>query len=111
MDPTRKPMFPDMYHPAVIHRSQDLLRAAHYIPRTLARPKYYFVDFGISRQFSANELPVRVPITLGGDKSPPEHAEPSGSCDPFPTDVYYLGNLARKEFLQVSRTYFASDLC
>ncbi|KAF8221648.1 hypothetical protein L208DRAFT_1414667, partial [Tricholoma matsutake] len=25
----------------------------------------------------------------------------AGSCNPFPTDVYYLGNLIRQEFLEV----------
>lgn len=103
-------MFPDMYHPSAIDRSRDLSRPAHYISRTLARPKYYFVDFGISREFDASELPVRIRITLGGDKSPPEHAEENGSCDPFPTDVYYLGNLAREEFLQASTCDQATDI-
>jgi len=30
----------------------------------------------------------------------PEFHKSSDACNPFPTDVYYLGNLIRKDFLQ-----------
>ena len=28
-----------------------------------------------------------------------------GQCNPFPTNVYYLGNLVREQFLMVGLTY------
>ena len=38
----------------------------------------------------------------GGDESAPEHR--SGRrrlCNPFHTDIYYIGNVVRKEFMEV----------
>ena len=95
-------MFPESYHPVLIDRSRDLSHAARYTSRTQNPPKYYFIDFGISRQYKPEDLPPIEGIILGGDKSPPEHKNSSGAWDPFPTDVYFLGNLAREEYLQVS---------
>jgi hypothetical protein len=37
----------------------------------------------------------------GGDKSAPEHQDGKTPCNPFPTDVYYLGNLVRQDYIQV----------
>jgi len=38
---------------------------------------------------------------MGGDKSVPEFRTGGGeACNPFPTDVYYLGNMIREHFLQ-----------
>ncbi|KAJ7748427.1 hypothetical protein B0H16DRAFT_1553380 [Mycena metata] len=39
---------------------------------------------------------------MGGDRSPREFGV-LGKLDPFATDIYYLGNLIRREFLDVSR--------
>jgi hypothetical protein len=63
---------------------------------------------GLSRQYSpANGSPLEKPLR-GGDKSAPEHQDPQmPPCDPFPTDVYYLGNLVREKFIQV-RTFVPS---
>jgi hypothetical protein len=36
----------------------------------------------------------------GGDKTAPEHRR-GGQCNPFRTDIYYLGNLIREQFMQV----------
>ena len=68
-----------------------------------ARPvRYYYTDFGLSRRYDSNDTnPSEVPI-LGGDKTVPEFQEdPYTPRNPFHTDVYYLGNLIRCDFLQV----------
>ncbi|KZT74546.1 hypothetical protein DAEQUDRAFT_742671 [Daedalea quercina L-15889] len=90
LDPT--PMFHNMYHFA----------STKYYARTERPPKYFWTDFGLSQRYnpetsSSRELPI-----LGGDKSAPEHQGVSYNvpCDPMPTDVYYLGNLIRENFLQ-----------
>jgi hypothetical protein len=60
-------------------------------------PKYYFIDFGISRQYNpANELPFEALIE-GGNRTVPEFQGNGATtlCDLFPTDVYYIGNLIR----------------
>ncbi|KAI0796158.1 kinase-like domain-containing protein [Abortiporus biennis] len=98
MDP--KPMFPNMYHPRNIHLSRDFRKEAKSYSRTARPPKYYLIDFGLSRQYdpditSPRELPI-----VGGDKSVPEFRTGLEPMDPFPTDVYYLGNVIRVDFLQ-----------
>ena len=63
--------------------------------------KYYFIDFGISRKYDPADLPPREPPIFGGDRSVPEFNKSDEPCDPFPTDIYYVGNLIREDFLQV----------
>jgi hypothetical protein len=65
--------------------------------RTQRLPKYYLIDFGISRKYSTQVLPPLEPPILGGDKTVPEFEildsdenSPKPS-NPFPIDVYYLG--------------------
>lgn len=74
--------------------------------------KYLFIDFGISSQFEPGE-DLRVPLIVGSDRSPPKFKQPADGSydprliagdliDPFPLDVHYLGNLIRRNFLDVS---------
>lgn len=95
-------MFPVGYHPAAPSRTLDFQREAKHLPRTLARPRYFLIDFGLSVRFDDTEkTPLADPVR-GQDKSVPEFA--NGTCsqyDPFPTDIYYLGNLIREHFLEV----------
>ena len=62
--------------------------------RTQRPPRYYLIDFGLSRQYeSQNSLDIC-------HGSAPEH-QIGAQCNPFSTDIYYLGNLVRQEFIQV----------
>lgn len=99
MDP--KPLYPEMYHPRVIDWSRDMRRPAKHFSRTTHPTRYYFIDFGLSRKYNADEGQPREPPIQGGDKSVPEFQRSSEPCDPFPTDIYYIGNLIREDFLQV----------
>ncbi|TFK47138.1 hypothetical protein OE88DRAFT_1714631 [Heliocybe sulcata] len=38
--------------------------------------------------------------TQRGDKTAPEYNNPSGEANPFPTDIYHIGNMLREDFLQ-----------
>lgn len=98
MDP--KPLYPEMYHPRVIDWSRDMRRPAKHFSRTTHPTRYYFIDFGLSRKYNADEGQPREPPIQGGDKSVPEFQRSSEPCDPFPTDIYYIGNLIREDFLQ-----------
>ncbi|KAJ7276079.1 hypothetical protein B0H12DRAFT_1198951 [Mycena haematopus] len=75
--------------------------------RTQRPVKYYFINFGLSRPHDPADAPdgPREAIILGEDKSPPEHKILNplaySFCDPFPTDIYFLGNLIRRHFLDV----------
>ncbi|KAI0265928.1 hypothetical protein BC834DRAFT_955198 [Gloeopeniophorella convolvens] len=88
-------MYPHGYHPVKTERNKNFKGKATSFTRTQRPPRYYFIDFGLSRQYSsrdATDEPLR-----GGDKSAPEHRSKK-PCNPFHTDIYYIGNLVREEF-------------
>ncbi|KAJ7267694.1 kinase-like domain-containing protein [Mycena haematopus] len=94
-------LYPRGFHPQEQNYTPDYKskNPPHYT-RTRLPVKYYFIDFGLSRRYDpwpASGPPLE-PIILGGDKSPPEHSQ-AGDCDPFPTDIYFVGNLIRRHFL------------
>jgi hypothetical protein len=95
------PLYPEPYHPSTIDWKRDMSGSAKPLTRTQRPVKYYLVDFGISRRYNAEDgVPLEEQI-FGGDKTVPEFQNSSEPCNPFPTDVYYLGNMIRKDFLQV----------
>jgi hypothetical protein len=99
-------MFPQGFHPLLQNQEREFTDEAKHFTRTQHPPKYYFLDFGISRRYDpANGPPLELPIE-GGDRTVPEFQDGDGPCDPFPTDVYYLGNLIRQEFLEVISMLF-----
>jgi hypothetical protein len=91
-------MYPHGFHPTQINRSWDFKGRAKRYTRTQRPPRYYLIDFGLSRHYVSRDAldePLR-----GGDKSAPEHRI-GVPCNPFHTDIYYLGNLVRQEFIRV----------
>ncbi|KAI9446060.1 hypothetical protein H4582DRAFT_2163423, partial [Lactarius indigo] len=109
-DPSQ--MYPNGFHPVMIDRNRNFEGTAKAYTRTQRPPRYYFVDFGLSCQYTsrnAMDEPLR-----GGDKSAPEHRSRQ-RCNPFHTDIYYLGNLVRQKFMKArNRRYngfeFMEDL-
>ena len=98
LDPSN--MYPESFHPVVTDRSKDFSRKAKAYTRTWCPTRYLLIDFGHSRRYDSSKgSPLDEPLR-GGDKSAPEHKNGT-LCDPFPTDVYYLGNLVRENYLQV----------
>ncbi|KAF8069045.1 kinase-like domain-containing protein [Lyophyllum atratum] len=68
--------------------------------RTRKPVKYYLVDFGLSIIYRPEDGPHREAPPWGGDKTVPEFLVPNPApCDPFPVDVYCLGNGIRQYFL------------
>ncbi|TFY60104.1 hypothetical protein EVJ58_g5352 [Rhodofomes roseus] len=100
-------MYPDMWHPRSPADKYDYSGKAKYYTRTERPPKYYYIDFGLSRKYDPdNTSPEELPI-LGGDKSVPEfqgrgYDKPA---NPFHTDIYYLGNLMRTKFVAYYRGF------
>ncbi len=91
-------MYPNGFHPVKLDRNRDFKGAAKAYTRTQRPPVYYFIDFGLSRRYTSRNVtdePLR-----GGDKTAPEHRS-KGRCNPFPTDIYYIGNLVQQEFIEV----------
>ena len=84
-----------------ITRTRDFRGKAKGHTRTWRPPRYLLIDLGLSRLHDpANGPPLDTPLR-GGDKSAPEHQDRTTPCNPFPTDVYYLGNLVREDYIQV----------
>ncbi|KAJ7490146.1 hypothetical protein B0H11DRAFT_1803966 [Mycena galericulata] len=94
-------LYPNGFHPRLQFRNPNFVGKAKHFTRTQAPPKYYLIDFGISLRFPPDVTrPMALPIE-GGDRSVPEF-EGDGVFEPtdaFATDIYYLGNLIRNEFL------------
>lgn len=99
LDPTN--MYPESFHPVALGRSKDFRHNAKGYSRTQRPTRYLLIDFGLSRHYdSANGPPLDKPLH-GGDRTAPEHQDGMTPCNPFPTDVYYLGNLVRQHYVQV----------
>ncbi|KAI0345518.1 hypothetical protein BDW22DRAFT_1324401 [Trametopsis cervina] len=84
-------LFPEGFHPVSLILDPTATRLAKQKPRSSARVKYYYVDFGIS----VHILPGQPKLALGGagrDQSVPElsHVVP---YDPFLVDIYIIGNM------------------
>ncbi|TRM70247.1 kinase-like domain-containing protein [Schizophyllum amplum] len=94
------PLYDQPYHPRRTDWRRDFKGKAKAHTRTERPVVYYLIDFGLSRRYDLPyERPLEEPI-LGGDKSVPEFQNSAAPCDPFPTDVYYLGNMIRRTFLE-----------
>ena len=104
------PLYTTPYHPIDQTRRRDYkgLATASYT-RTQRPVRYYIIDFGLSVRYDTLD-PVEIPV-LGGDKTVPEfkgddpskrYGGLSNLYNPFPTDVYCLGNWIREDFLEVS---------
>lgn len=88
------------FHPVEPLMKRDFSGLTRFKTRTERPPKYYFIDFGLSSQYdsivNALDLPVR-----GGDKEVPEFEDYNRPHNPFPTDVFYIGNAIKHDFLDV----------
>ncbi|EMD36447.1 hypothetical protein CERSUDRAFT_115467 [Gelatoporia subvermispora B] len=98
MDP--RPLFPKMFHPRDRHMNREWTGRAKYYSRTKRPTKYLFIDFGISKRYSTQDLPILEPPHWGGDRTVPEYQNSQEPRDPFPVDVYYIGNMIREYFFQ-----------
>ncbi|KIJ07481.1 hypothetical protein PAXINDRAFT_173467 [Paxillus involutus ATCC 200175] len=92
-------LYDEPFHPLRPKQKRDLTGFASRRTRTERPPKYLFIDFGISRRYDASTKdPLEDPI-WGGDKTVPEFQHSDEPRNPFPTDVYYLGNMIREDFM------------
>ena len=89
-----EPLYPKSYHPVLTRYDANLrFRASHY-SRTFRPTKYYLIDFGYSRRFDSKDG-IRLGGVVGQDDSVPEMSL-TVPYDPFPVDVYHLGNMLLK---------------
>ncbi|PPQ95143.1 hypothetical protein CVT25_011028 [Psilocybe cyanescens] len=97
-------IYPDGFHPFRTDMNRDFTGpAAQKYTRTQRPPKYYWIDFGLSVGFDNSDKFPRAVTLRGGDKSVPEFQDilqVHKARDPFPTDIYYLGNIIRMYFTE-----------
>ncbi|KAJ7652356.1 kinase-like domain-containing protein, partial [Mycena polygramma] len=90
-------LYPAGFHPVKPWLDPSFTNFSHPITRTECWPRYYIIDFGLSRRYDPiNGLPFEDTIR-GGAKSAPEYNY--FACNAFPTDIYVLGNLLKTQFL------------
>ena len=98
-------MYPKGFHPVATDLKPDMRSSAPHRSRfTNPRPvKYYYVDFGISSQFTPEQDHTSrlVVGTDGLDDQVPELSR-DVPYDPFKVDVFILGNYFKKTILSVS---------
>jgi len=108
------PLYPIPYHPSNNGRLRDFSDRGWHSPyhytRTQRPVKYYFTDFGISRRYNPGDGPPLEDPIYGGDKTAPEFRVSVDACNPFPTDIYYLGNAIRETFIGVRSFLFCESL-
>jgi serine/threonine protein kinase len=90
-------MFPEGWHFCQdVRDRQDPSKMAKHGTRTQCSPKYYLAGLGLSRRYDpTNGSPLERPI-YGDDMTVPEFQKSTGPCNPFPTDIYYAGNLVQE---------------
>ncbi|KAG6827025.1 hypothetical protein H0H92_013507 [Tricholoma furcatifolium] len=91
-------------HPFALQRALDFKSSPFpSFSRTKKPVKYYLIDFDLSKEYPPG-TPRLEEVPWGGDKSVPEHLiRRAPPCDPFPVDVYCLGNCIREGFVYGTR--------
>ncbi|KAF9046310.1 hypothetical protein BJ165DRAFT_1470525 [Panaeolus papilionaceus] len=96
-------LFPRGFHPVQNEMNVEYSGHAVHYTRTQYPPRYLFIDFGISVLYPLSEKsPLALPVR-GGDRTVPEFQDetaPDTPYNPFPTDIYYLGNTIKRTFLK-----------
>lgn len=101
-------LFPEGFHPIAQIMTPSCQRLAPYLRRKdVSSVKYYFTDFGISTRFENSQAPRLVTGHDGQDQDVPELSD-DVPYDPFPVDIFTLGNLYKRHFIDVCRL-LASD--
>ncbi|KAG2074002.1 hypothetical protein BDR04DRAFT_1140861 [Suillus decipiens] len=101
MDPRQ--MYRHPFHPCRPAKRLDMKGPAKHRSRTECPPRYLFIDFGISRRYHASQNAPLEPPIWGGYKGVPEFQTSNEPCNPFPTDVWYLGFALQQQLLNVYR--------
>ncbi|KIK54375.1 hypothetical protein GYMLUDRAFT_48743 [Collybiopsis luxurians FD-317 M1] len=96
-------MYPYGYHPCEPSRSYDWKKRARHFSRTRCPPRYYLIDFGYSEIYeSSKPRPLTYALRSGGTE-PPDISKP---CDPFATDVFFIGTMVRIHLLDGDPEYW-----
>ncbi|KAJ7461288.1 kinase-like domain-containing protein [Mycena galericulata] len=94
------PIVKEPFHPIRPNKKRDFSASAVYLSRTQHPVKYYLIDFGMSVKYGPEDRRLERSV-FGADKTVPEfQRRDAPNCDPFPVDVYCIGNLIRTSFTE-----------
>ena len=97
-------MWTEPFHVQMPHRNPTLTGVIKEpFARTLRPPKYYIIDFGMSRHYSPDNLHPTESAPDGGDRTVPEFGDRRNYVvhDPFAVDIYCVGNVIQHRILDV----------
>ena len=96
-------LYSEQFHPLRPDKSQDYTKdVSARFSRTQRPPKYYIIDYGLARRYDASENPPMEQTDIfGSDFTVPEFNALDKPHNPFPIDIYCLGNVIRNEVLGV----------
>ncbi|KAG6830443.1 hypothetical protein H0H92_000746 [Tricholoma furcatifolium] len=94
------PLYNHPPHPANSWYRRDFKgRSSKPASRTTRPVKYYLIDYDLSKIYESEEVRLMVP-PWGGTRPVPEHLGPDAPpCDPYPVDIYCLGNVIKQRFM------------
>lgn len=92
-------LYPNGHHPVWTDCSPDIVEELKPLLRMDHPVKYFYIDFGLSVRFEPDASPYVVG-DVGRDAEVPELSS-TVPYDAFKADIYALGNLFDKEFVQV----------
>ncbi|KAK7692255.1 hypothetical protein QCA50_003880 [Cerrena zonata] len=98
-----KDMWPEPYHVMASYMNRSFTAEVKKpFTRTARPPKYHIIDFGLSRQYPADNLNPTESIPEGGDRTVPEFSNGLGPVvhDPFAVDIYCVGNVVQNYVLK-----------
>ncbi|KAI0645026.1 kinase-like domain-containing protein [Trametes meyenii] len=93
-----RPLYPNGHHPVRMHRAPDAVHDADPLVRIDHPVQYYYIDFGLSAHFPQGASSMVIG-KVGRDMEIPELSN-IAPYDAYKADIYALGNLFDKEFLQ-----------
>ncbi|TFK74310.1 hypothetical protein BDN72DRAFT_833659 [Pluteus cervinus] len=105
-------IFPDGWNQGFPYLTPDGRRQTNFFTRTQRPPKYYFIDFGLSRRYDPSDPNPQEEAIMGGDRTVPEFQIDQETFNPFHTDIYYVGNTIRRlitEGTDIDIGYYGMD--
>ncbi|KAI0657831.1 kinase-like protein [Cubamyces menziesii] len=90
-----KAMYPEGHHPVRLDYTPDAIYEVTPLPRLGRKIPYYYIDFGLARQFPQGASHMVVG-DVGRDTEVPELSS-TVPYDAFKVDIFALGNLYAKE--------------
>ncbi|KAJ7646825.1 kinase-like domain-containing protein [Roridomyces roridus] len=103
MDAT--PLLPGLAHPWRPRLTRNLASRTRFRNRLKHPVKYYLIDFDLSGVHDPSSGPPFMLTGYGGNRGVPEFAVQEQPCDPFPVDVYCLGNMIKVFFTEGDELY------